>query len=108
MAREDIANQLRLTNEQLGERRRRILVEKYHEAIELQCRRQRFVLVNDFMPHELKDFNGPDFDYDESAQWQRGRILVVYKAGDDPFVSYLESPQGIRMTEDQSITLEDE
>lgn len=109
MAREEeILKQLHLNNEQLGERRRRVLSTQYREAIEGRCRRQRIILVNDLMPGDLHQFNGPDFDYDESAQWVRGQILVVFKVADDPAVSYFESPECVRLTEDQSISLEDE
>jgi len=100
---DDIIAKLRLSDEVLASKTRKKLIDQYTELIEQQLRRKQMVMVNDFMPDELRQFNGPSQDYDESAQWYKGQILIVYKWDDAPATSYMESSQGIRVTEDQAM-----
>jgi hypothetical protein len=100
----DILNEIR-GQEPRKEKQKR--AEKDRESRQRRYTVLGLIPVAQMNPHELSEFNGPDFDeYDESASYSRGQILVVYKIQNDPTTSYLENCHGWRVSMDQSIHME--
>jgi hypothetical protein len=92
------------TDEALGRRERKRLIEQYEKITQKENQRKGILLINHFMPKELREFNDPDFyQYEESAYWIGGRILVVYKMDDDPRTSFYEDTDGCRITDDHAM-----
>lgn len=59
------------------------------------------VMVEDLMYSELNEFMGGGIEeYEESAQWHHGEILVSWNADDTGFSSYREDQYGRRISQD--------